>query len=304
MSQSHDDPIDGEIVDTIGALGNRTRLEILLALAEAERKRREQPLSLPFTALYDAVDVDSTSQFSYHLDRLVGRFVAETPDGYRLTYGGTKIVRTIRSGLYESTHGFDDVAVGGACVFCEGRSLVATVEDERFVVRCDSCESTLVTDLLPRSQTRNRSPAAVVDSVGYRIWSTYALVRGAVCPECYGPIDTDATEHDRDGRTFYTLEHTCRECRFTVSMPIEVSAAFHPVALAFCWEHGISLPDTPIWEFFEYLVTDAVTTDVASVEPLEATVAITLDGETLRLEIDDSFAVVPATVETGASDDG
>ncbi len=303
MNPPDDVRIDQETVDALGALGNRTRLEILLALAEAERERQEQPLSLPFTALYDAVDVDSTSQFSYHLDRLVGRFVAETPDGYRLTYGGTKIVRTIRSGLYESTHSFDDVAVGGACVLCGGNSLVATVDDERFVVRCEPCEAALVTDLLPSSQTRNRSAEEIVDSVGHRIWSTYALVRGSVCPECYGPVDTTAVEHDHDGRTLHTLESTCRECRFTVHMPIEVSAAFHPVALEFFWNHGISLPDTPIWEFFEYVVTDAITTDVTALDPLEATFEITFGSETLRLELDDSLAVVPVPADDGTIGD-
>lgn len=293
MSSPTDLPIDDGVVDAISALSNRTRLEILLALVEAEREQQQQWLTMSFTELYDAVDIESTSQFSYHLEQLCGWFIAETPEGYRLTYGGDKIVRTIRSGLYESTHVFDDVAVGGCCVFCGGNSLVATVDEERFVVRCRDCETPLLVDLLPRSQTRNRSPAAVVDSVGYRIWSTHTLVHGGVCPECYGAVDTAVDEHDHDDFTAYTLAHTCRECQFLIHMPLEVTAAFHPAAVGFFWDHGISVLDTPLWEFFEFIVTETMTTDVASTDPLEATVEITFDDETLRLAIDDSFQVTP-----------
>lgn len=291
MSPTDEKHLD-QAVDAIGALDNRTRLEILLALAEAEQERQQQWLTLSFTELYDAVGIDSTSQFSYHLDQLVGQFVAETGDGYRLTYGGNKIVRTIRSGVYESSRSFDDVELSGVCLGCGDASLVATVDRERFVVRCRSCEATLLTDLLPRSQTRNRSAAAIVDSVGYRIWSLYTLVRGSVCPECFGQVDTVVGTHDPDGRTFHTLEHTCAECQFTIQMPIEVSAAFHPAVVGHFWDHGISLLDTPLWEFFEYIVTGAVTTTVARIDPLEATFEITFDDETLRLRMDDSLTVV------------
>lgn len=293
MSPPTDLPIDDDVVDAISALGNRTRLEILLALVEAEREQQEQWLTMSFTELYDAVDIESTSQFSYHLEQLLGWFIAETPAGYRLTYGGDKIVRTLRSGLYESTHAFDDVDVDGRCVFCRNRSLVATVDEERFVVRCRDCETPLLVDLLPRSQTRNRSPAAVVDSVGYRIWSSFTLVRGSVCPECYGAVETVVDSHDHDDFAAYTFKHTCHECRFTIHLPLEVTAAFHPAAVGFFWDHGISVLDTPLWEFFEFIVAETMTTDVANTDPLDATFEITFDDETLRLAIDDSFQVTP-----------
>lgn len=294
-------PIDerrlDQAVDAVGALGNRTRLEILLALADAAQERQEQWLTLSFTELYGAVDIDSTSQFSYHLDRLIGQFVAEEPDGYRLTYGGDKIVRTVRSGVYESSRSFDDIDISGVCPGCGDAALVAAVDRERFVVRCRSCEATLLTDLLPRSQTRNRSVSAIVDSVGYRIWSLYTLVRGSVCPECFGQIDTVVGTHDLEGRTFHTLEHTCAECQFTIHMPIEVSAAFHPAVVGHFWDHGISLLDTPLWEFFEYIVTGVVTTTVARIDPLEATFEIAFDDETLRLRMDDSLTVSLESVD-------
>ncbi|MDG5761463.1 ArsR family transcriptional regulator [Natronococcus sp. A-GB1] len=285
--------IDEDVVDAIGALGNRTRLEILLALAEAQRERQEQWLRMSFTELYDAVDVSSTSQFSYHLDRLVGPFLAETDDGYRLTYGGDKIVRTLLAGFYENARSFGDTEVDGVCVFCEGESLVATVEREQFVVRCDACESGLLTDLLPESQTRHRSASEIVDSVGARIWGSFTLIRDGVCPECYGPIDTDVDAHHHDGRTLYTLEGTCRECWLVVHAPLEAVAVLHPAVAGFFWEHGSAVLEHPLWEFFEHIASKTVRTDVESVDPLAATVEVTLDGETRRFEIDDELIVTP-----------
>jgi DNA-binding transcriptional ArsR family regulator len=290
-SRDDETRIDEDVVAAVGALGNRTRLEILLALAEAQRERQEQWLQLSFTELYRAVDVESTSQFSYHLDRLVGPFLAETDGGYRLTYGGDKIVRTLLAGFYENTRSFDDTKVDGVCVFCESESLVATVDREQFVVRCDDCESGLLTDLLPRSQTRHRSAGEIVDSVGARIWGSVTLIRDGVCPECYGRVDTTVESHPHGDRTLYTLKSTCRECWLTINVPLEAVVARHPAGAAFFREHGVSLFERPLWEFFEHIVAETVTVDVETVDPLAATVEITLDGETRRLEVDDELTV-------------
>ena len=293
MTPPDDAHLDQAVIDAIASLGNRTRLEILLALADAEREHRTQPYAMSFTDLYRVVDVDSTSQFSYHLSRLVGGFVAETDDGYRLTYAGNKVVRAVLSGLYESAPAFDAVEVNGVCVFCEASPLVATQEDELLVVRCTACDSALVTDYLPRSQVRTRTPSEVVASAGYRIWGSAVQLRGDVCPECYGRVETTLEEHELDGRPAHLLVSTCPECWLVLRLPLEVAAAFHPAAVGFFWDHGISLFDLALWEVFEYVTSGALSAEVASVDPVEATVELALDGETLRLRMDESLAITP-----------
>ena len=210
---------DGDVAGAIGSLGDRRRLEILFALAEAERASGRMWKTLSFTELYDAVDLDSTSQFSYHLKRLVGPFLTETPDGYHLTYAGAKIARALRSGEYESTPEFEDRAVEGICVFCESTSLVATLADEQFLVRCRTCDSTLITDFFPRSQSRGRTPAETVESFGHRIWSSFVQLQGNVCPECYGRVETSVEALDPDlaarvrgEATRHSHVSACREC--------------------------------------------------------------------------------------------
>ncbi|WP_255192873.1 DUF7351 domain-containing protein [Natronobeatus ordinarius] len=293
MPDSNDVHVDQEVIDAIGSLGNRTRLEIMLALAEAEREHRTQSYAMSFTDLYRAVDVDSTSQFSYHLTRLVGRFVAETEDGYHLTYAGSKVVRAVLSGSYESAPDFGTVEVAGVCVFCEAASLVATQDDDLLVVRCTACDSPLVTDSLSRSQARNRTPSEIVTSSGYRIWGSAVQLRGDVCPECHGRVDTVLEEHELDGRSTHLLASTCPECWLVLRLPLEIAAAFHPAAIGFFWDHGVSLLDLTLWEVLEYVTSGALAAEVESVDPTAATIELTLDEETLRLRMDETLTITP-----------
>ena len=285
--------IDRETVDAIKALGNDQRLEILLALTagDPEPGRRWQTKS--FTELYGAVDIDSSSQFAYHLDQLVGRFVAEESRGYRLTYSGDKLVRTVRSGIYERTETFEDEPVPGTCIFCETEALMATLEDDLFVVRCTACDTPLVTDVLPRSQTRTRTPPEIVESVGCRLWSSFVQIQGGVCPECHGQVETDLAAYEHGEKTLYTLASTCHECGFAVGIPAEVSAVLHPAVTSAFWNQGLTPSRKPLWELFEYVVSGVIVTDLVSDDPLELSFEITLDGETLRFRLDEQLNISP-----------
>jgi DNA-binding transcriptional ArsR family regulator len=294
-------------VTALNALGNEQRLEILLALGDRERETRVDRYELSFTELYEAVDVGSSSQFAYHLSQLVGPFVAETDEGYHLTYSGDKIVRAVRSGVYESTTTFDPVAVDGACMACGASELEALLEDERFVVRCRDCDRRLLSDSFPRSQAADRTPEEIVESFGYRIWSTYLLLRGDVCPECYGRVERRVDSHERGSESnpgsgpeaesntepepLYTFASSCAECDFTIHLPVEVPVAFHPAALEFLWRHGVSLLDLPLWEVFALLSSEEWTTDVRSTDPLDARFLIEMGDDSLTLTMDDDFAV-------------
>jgi len=291
MTVDQNEQIDQEVVDAIGALGNSQRLEILLALGEVEREHHEQRFTMTFTELYDAVDIDSSSQFSYHLNHLAGQFVSETPDGYCLTYSGTKIIRAIRSGVYESTSAFEDREVSGACLFCNKTTLLATLDVDQFRIRCTSCDAILVTDFCPQSQTRNRTSAEIIESFCYRIWSMYIALRGGICPECFGPVDIDFNQYEHGKNARHIYNSSCRECQLLVSMPVEVPVAFHPAVLSLFWEHGISVLDVPLWDLYEYITSDVIVMEIVSDEPFAAQFTVTLNGESLCLKMDDAATV-------------
>jgi len=82
------------VSDALGTLSNRTRLEILLALA-----REASPRS--YSSLMAATGVEDKGRFNYHVRRLRGEFLRKTDDGYVLTDAGRAFVRTVltESGL-------------------------------------------------------------------------------------------------------------------------------------------------------------------------------------------------------------
>lgn len=285
-------PIDEDVVESIEALANQQRLEILVALAERKYDDRAETAAMSFSRLYEAVSCQSTSQFSYHLKQLVGRFVVETDDGYQLTYAGDKVRRALFSGLYESSHTFGPVAVEGVCPNCGAQSLAARTENGKFVVKCRECTTPVVSDLFPQSIAQERSTQEIVDSFGYGIWAKYIFVRGGLCPECYGRLDTAVQRVEREGRSMSVSVSECRRCWFTVYLPIDVVVAFHPVVIHALWRHGVSLLDISLWELFEYTTTENWNTTVRSEEPFAASVEIVLDETEIRLSVDNQSSVV------------
>ncbi|ELZ88299.1 hypothetical protein C441_18947 [Haloferax sulfurifontis ATCC BAA-897] len=296
--------IDENVIESIEALANQQRLEILVALAERKYNEEAETSALSFSHLYDAVSCQSTSQFSYHLKQLVGRFVVETEDGYQLTYAGDKVRRALFSGLYESSHTFGPVAVKGACPNCGARSLDAYSADGQFTVDCRECATPIVSDLFPQSIAQERSTQEIVDSFGYGIWAKYVFVRGGVCPECYGLLDTTVQQLERGEHFMSVSINECRRCWFTVSIPIDVVVAFHPVVIEAFWQHGVSLLDIPLWELFEYTTTEHWNTAVRAEEPFAASVEIVLDETEIRLSVDHQPSVTVVEKTVRESSDG
>lgn len=85
------------VIDAFGLLSNETRLAILLALWEAYDQHNADD-TVAFSKLYDRIDVSDSGNFTYHLNKLVGHFIAETDDGYRLRNTGLKIVQAAIAG--------------------------------------------------------------------------------------------------------------------------------------------------------------------------------------------------------------
>ena len=85
----------------LAVLASEHRLSILQAFYEAyEPGTIEVDRSLSFAEIYERTDTASTAQFSYHVEKLVGRYLTETADGYALTYAGVKLRQALRTGTY------------------------------------------------------------------------------------------------------------------------------------------------------------------------------------------------------------
>jgi citrate synthase len=84
--------VDGDslsgLSETLGVLAEPSRLEILLALAEADGPRS-------YSALREATGFEDKGRFNYHLRQLRDGFVADGETGYSLTGAGRAVVETV-----------------------------------------------------------------------------------------------------------------------------------------------------------------------------------------------------------------
>lgn len=87
--------------EAFAVLGDDTRLQILQMLGAAD-----EPLA--FSELFDRIEYHDSSNFGYHLDKLVDHFVRKTDEGYALRQAGRRVVEAILSGAVTD----DPVLVG------------------------------------------------------------------------------------------------------------------------------------------------------------------------------------------------
>ena len=76
------------VSETLAVLAEPARLEILVALADADAP-------VAYSSLRSATTVDDKGRFNYHLRKLRGSFVTERGEGYTLTETGERLVETV-----------------------------------------------------------------------------------------------------------------------------------------------------------------------------------------------------------------
>ncbi|GKZ12417.1 ArsR family transcriptional regulator [Haladaptatus sp. T7] len=287
--------------EAFSILGNELRVEILHELATEARS--EETVAggpgLTFSQLYERVDATNSSRFSYHLQKLTDTFVRETETGYKLTYAGDKIVRTILAGTYHERPEFEPVELDGMCPSCHETTLRATYEEESLVVRCTACELQLLSFLLSPAQARNRTPTEIMHSADRYVRDEYSMALDGVCSECLGRM----TNRIRPGREpvpeSHLSVHSCEQCGYRVTAPVELCLVYHPAVVAFYWEHGTDIRDESFWKLFEYIHSDRWRTECLSSDPYEFRVTMTVGGDELRVEVDETLSVTSVrAVET------
>ncbi|PSP88690.1 ArsR family transcriptional regulator, partial [Halobacteriales archaeon QS_4_66_20] len=113
-------------------VGDETRLLILKTLAEAN-----EPLA--YSELFDRIEYDDSSNFTYHLEKLVGHFVRKTEEGYAPRLTGRRVVEAIFSGVVTDTPVVERTDVDMACMYCGSQTEMAYY-DEVAVIYCRECE--------------------------------------------------------------------------------------------------------------------------------------------------------------------
>lgn len=287
-------------------VAHELRQQILLALSQPDSDGLNPP-TLSFSELYERVDADAnTSQFNYHLQQLLGRFIeareAETghlneaiadEEGYALRPEGLLLVWTLRTGAME------DVAVGPfdagfACHHCDA-PVEAVYRNAIFSVQCPDCGYQYEYNTTPPGVVHD---AADGPAVLARVWRYNRTVREAaargVCPLCgYALdgtfVDPEDTNYPRADRRELFVYRNCADCGFIDYLTVGELLLTDPSLVAFCLDHGVEITDEPIWEL-PFIATD-VAVSVEGTEPWDVAFALTLDGDELVLGIDEAFDV-------------
>lgn len=305
-----------QAIEALKQLGNETRLAILLALWEAYEPFAEDSV-VPFSALRRRVGMGDKGQFYYHLDKLVGRFVRRTEDGYELRNAGRKIVRAViaGTGLQEVT--VTPTEIDKPCPYC-GASTAITYENEWLFQVCTECEGTFAEsdEFLPGTLTvwpisqaglSNRTPEEMFVAGAVATIQQYALMFAGICPECSGPVDTwldVCQEHDPSGdavcptcgrRYRVQARFVCTVCKNKMWGPTSILLAIHPTVVGFYADRGIDLGyeslDLAGVTQLMGLVREHERAVVLSESPLRARITFHYDTDELQLTLDDTLCV-------------
>ena len=299
--------------EAFSVLGDQARLGILRALAAADGP-------LAYAELYDAVEYDDSSNFSYHLDKLVGHFVRKTDDGYRLYDAGRRVVEAVVSGAVTDTPVVEPTETEKQCPFC-GAAVAVGFQHGRVEQSCTECPGLLrfagsdgrrFTEygslgffLLPPAGVQGRSPQEMLEAAWTWRHADFLTDSAGVCSRCSARLETsvDVCEnHDADAGV-------CDECERRYALMFDLycpNCDYDPSSIA----PGILLANT---ELLAFLTTRGINPfapeslnrtsqaiaqydeEVVSTEPFEARLTFTADGDSITLTLDEDLSIVEVT---------
>lgn len=310
----------GDPEDVFTLVSDEIRVEILQALWETD-----QPVG--FSDLHEAVEIRDSGQFNYHLDKLVGKFVRKTPEGYELTQAGKSINGAIEAGAYTLEATIEPIELTDPCPFCGG-SRTFTYEDEVVSIECESCEISY-RFVVPPGVFAGYDEEPIPRVASRYLHATFHQIQSGFCWFCEGPtvpsVEIEGAPTAADGGGGPTngesgespgtkaedsggddsegpseggssavgeipvVHYNCERCGHTATTGLWMATRDHPAVLSFYDDHGIDIRDRPVWEF---PARDPDHVDVRGRDPLRASVTYSVDGETLTLVLDEAADVV------------
>jgi hypothetical protein len=289
--------------------------EAFLLLADETRARIVQELGaawstdwpgvVSYAELMERVGVDDSGRFNYHLSKLVGRFVSDREEGYKLNFPGLRVYRGIIAGTFTSDVTIDAFRVDSTCFEC-GSRLEGRYSDTLATVTCPECDVRYGEYPLPPRGATSRTPEELLVAADQRSRHHQSQFIRGVCPWCGSEPETrietpETSDLASWASTPYVVQivHQCADCGGLAGHSVGKRLLVQPAVVAFYYDHGIDLSTVPSWEL-ELVVTDRFTA-VESREPWRISVAVPLDGEALRVELDDSLAVVDVMRDSATS---
>ena len=305
--------------ESFAIVGSDLRLSILRSLWDAD-----QPLS--FSDLQAAAGVRDSTQFNYHLKKLIPQFVRKTTDGYRLAWPGKYVVRAIVAGTLVGDR-MEAFPAGGACLDCAA-DLVASYDGDRLTVDCPECDRLYSTWPFPPGGLVDRDSESLLDAYDRWVRHEFGLGVQGVCSDCGGHVDRllsmpaeaedllcsllktgrpDDVESETDTQPAHDpaeategtdsapvrAQYQCRRCRKRATAHPGMVLLTEPSVRDFYRDHGQSVETVRYWTL-PWAVDDKLVEPLEH-EPLRVQVRISLGTETLTATVDESLTVVDTT---------
>jgi hypothetical protein len=275
-----------ELSRGIELVSHDVRAGILLALAEHQQEAPRDE-TLRFAELRKRVGHDDPGNFNYHLKRQQGTLVEKTDEAYRLSDIGHHFIALLISGQFDpdSTREIPDPDID--CPICE-TPVTVTYEDGMLRTECENGHGTGM-NVGPEILDSHSVAGALNVAMRRTLWEARSTMDG-VCPQCEGT--TTGTVNLASGESvpvFY--EWVCTTCGAFLQNTAGGCALFHPAVVSFCYQRGVDVYQDA-WTTF---VGNVGTATVRSEEPLRVQVAVSVEGDSLVLTLDENASVVDIT---------
>ncbi len=282
------DSPDRAPAEAFAALGHDHRVAILEALLDLGRAGDEYPAS--FSTLREHTGVDVSSQFSYHLDALVGHFLRRDDVGYSFRYAGWKVATAVLAGTYHERREFGPADVAGTCPLCGTDELVSSYHDEWLAVDCECCGERLTRYPFPPGGLAGRETREFLQAFDRHVRSHVRLVRDGVCPACYGRMEPTTFSLDETPDHGRPAAYDCERCGNSVHPPPGLLVLPEPEVRSFCRARGVDVDAMPYWELGFCVNDERAVVDAA--DGWRCRVTVEAGGDALVVELDDALDVV------------
>lgn len=295
-------PRAADLDGIFAALANEYRLAIIRALWEA-------PTSpVAFSDIRAEIGMRDPGQFYYHLEKLVPHLIAKRDDGYELTYAGEQVVGAAIAGAYSAADLPIDPVDVGACPKC-GDRIVLAYDGGYTTIGCAACDLLLtkemaVPPIVPADAASDDELTRRINRYYIRFATQY---KDRFCPICWGHLDLtvdleDPTFAEEAMSEHICVQSTCQTCESTSRHFVGWTVIDHPAVVGFFYDRGIDLRTIPAWELYALWLGEPHAR-IMNEDPLVIEATVSLDGDALRLGLDEDFEVAEHHVESGADEE-
>jgi hypothetical protein len=277
--------------DAFSVLANQDRLDILLALGDANERTAVHSLS--FEELRRRSGVADSGRFNYHLKQLLDVFVTKDDQEYDLLYPGVVLYRAVRADLFTARPRTEPFDVGTDCHEC-GAGLQGEYSNQILVVDCPDCGALGLKYYVPPAVVRDGEVEEILAAGNVFSRRDLMTVANHVCPTCANRITHEvvpaaeqatALESDVDD---LVVVHYCFHCDHFLTTTVGALLLYEPAVVSFLHDHGVDGLRTPMWDLE---IDDVVDVTLVERDPAEILASLELGGEVLEVELDADITV-------------